>query len=118
MSAILNFPNFKIKNNNGPLSRSFISRNIFNFHDAISFVHKLSYGRNSDRSNYSLIFEENKGTCSTKHATLAALALENNIFDIKFQTAVCKFDKFFDKKISEFLLDPLNVLYFPEMHCF
>ena len=67
---------------------------------------------------YSLIFEENKGTCSTKHATLAALALENNIFDIKFQTAVCKFDKFFDKKISKFLLDPLNVLYFPEMHCF
>jgi len=38
----------------------------------------LPYGRNTDRSDYRLVLEEGRGTCSTRHALLAALAREHD----------------------------------------
>jgi len=49
------------------------------FVDAARFVHALPYGRNADRSDYTLVVPERRGTCSTKHALLAALAREHGI---------------------------------------
>jgi hypothetical protein len=40
-------------------------------------VRSLPYGRNSDRSDWRLVLNEGRGTCSTKHALLAELAREN-----------------------------------------
>ncbi len=39
-------------------------------------VKMLPYGRNSDRSDYSLVPVEKKGSCSTKHAYIRSIALE------------------------------------------
>jgi hypothetical protein len=49
------------------------------FVDAARFVHALPYGRNADRADYALVVEERRGTCSTKHALLAALAREHGV---------------------------------------
>lgn len=46
------------------------------FHAALRWVHALPYGRNTNRADYSLVATERRGTCSTKHALLAALARE------------------------------------------
>src|SRR5574341_1063995 len=46
---------------------------------AAQYLHALPYGRNSDRSNYRLVLPEARGTCSTKHALLAAVAREQAI---------------------------------------
>ena len=49
------------------------------FRTAAAFVWHLPYGRNADRANYHLVLTECRGTCSTKHALLAALALEQGL---------------------------------------
>jgi hypothetical protein len=47
--------------------------------NAAGYLHQLPYGRNSDRSNYKLVVPESRGTCSTKHALLAAVAAAQGI---------------------------------------
>lgn len=49
------------------------------FHEAILWVWRLPYSRNSDRSNYMLVPIEQKGACSAKHAFLAQVAAEQSI---------------------------------------
>ena len=71
------FSNFSI-HNNGKVSKNFLNLGVKSFHSAIDWVKSMPYGRNNDRSNYFSIFSEHRGTCSTKHALLSALALENN----------------------------------------
>ena len=46
------------------------------YHEAARLVHELPYGRNADRADYRLVLPERRGTCSTKHALLAAVARE------------------------------------------
>jgi hypothetical protein len=60
-----------------PLGRGFAALGIDDYRDAARHVRSLSYGRNSDRSDWRLVLEEGRGTCSTKHALLAELAREN-----------------------------------------
>ncbi|MFC2049163.1 hypothetical protein ACFLR2_00615 [Chlamydiota bacterium] len=100
----------------GPVSTAFRAKGIDDLGHALRWVHSLPYGRNSNRENYMLIFSELRGTCSTKHAALAALALENG-FPIKLQMTICKLDTKLDPKVLP-LLDRLGVSFFPEAHCY
>lgn len=52
------------------------------YQDALIFVNKLLYGRNQN-TTIACVIKEKRGTCSTKHAFLAALADENEI-PVKF----------------------------------
>ena len=45
-------------------------------------MNKIPYARNSDSNNFHLVLKEQRGTCSTKHALLAALAEEQQ-FSLK-----------------------------------
>jgi len=77
-NEIMNFsilPNFYLKDAEG-VTADFLSVGLRNFHSAAYYIWQLPYGRNSDRSNFRLVLKENRGTCSTKHALLAQLALE------------------------------------------
>jgi len=56
----------------------FAGRGVRDFRSAARFVMLLPYGRNTDRLDYRLVLEERRGTCSTKHAFLAALAQEHD----------------------------------------
>jgi hypothetical protein len=40
------------------------------FEALIEKVKNIPYGRNSNRTDFSLVISENKGTCSSKHAFL------------------------------------------------
>ncbi len=61
----------------GETGRRFAALGIGGYRDAARHVRNLPYGRNSDRSDWRLVLEEGRGTCSTKHALLAELAREN-----------------------------------------
>jgi hypothetical protein len=63
----------------GDTSAQFFARNIDDYRAAARFVHQLPYGRNADRANFRLVIPELRGTCSTKHALLAALAIEQRL---------------------------------------
>jgi len=60
----------------GPVSRTFLDLGIPRFHQACRYVHELPYGYNSDRDDLMILFRENMGSCTTKHAVIATLAAE------------------------------------------
>jgi hypothetical protein len=60
----------------GVVTDHFRARGIADFADAARWVQSLPYGRTSSRDDVSLVITEGRGTCSTKHALLAALAGE------------------------------------------
>lgn len=60
----------------GSISDTFLSMGFCNFLEACRYVHELPYGYNSDRDDPMILFKERKGTCTTKHATIATLARE------------------------------------------
>jgi len=49
------------------------------FRAAARYVHALPYGRNSSRTDPLIVMREQRGTCSTKHALLKRLAIENRL---------------------------------------
>ena len=61
------------------LGAAFVALGDRDYHAAARRVHRLPYGRNADRADYRLVLEEGRGTCSTKHALLAALAGEHGL---------------------------------------
>ncbi len=62
----------------GPLSKALSQNNITSLLSLLDWAKALPYGRNSDRTDYSLILKEGRGTCSTKHALVNAVAIEND----------------------------------------
>lgn len=102
--------------NLGPLSALYLEQGVETFKDATHWTHQLSYGRNSDRSDYLLIFEEGKGTCSTKHAALAALAEECGL-PIQLKMVICELNRDLDHRVAP-LLELLGVEFLPEGHCY
>jgi hypothetical protein len=69
------FPDREI-HGGGAVSDTFRSLGILSFMDACRYVHELPYGYNSDRDDLMILFKERFGSCTTKHATIAALAQE------------------------------------------
>lgn len=60
----------------GPVTKKFLELGIESFHTACRYVQELPYGYNSNREDVMILFEENKGSCTTKHGVIATLAGE------------------------------------------
>lgn len=88
-----------------------------NFEELIEKVKHIPYGRNSNRSDFSLVLKENKGTCSSKHAFLKEYADENNIENVKLFIGVFKMNEINTPKITPLLSDNA-INYIPEAHCY
>jgi hypothetical protein len=63
----------------GEVSAEFLALGLRDYRAAARFINQLPYGRNSDRADFRLVLREHRGTCSTKHALLAALAIEQKL---------------------------------------
>ncbi|WP_262151607.1 hypothetical protein [Chryseobacterium foetidum] len=107
--------NFKIQINGGTISEQFLKRSIADFHAACKYISELPYKRNSDKNNIQCVFDDLGGTCSTKHATLRKLALENNQPDVKLILGIFKMDSEYTGKIKN-TLEKFNLNYIPEAH--
>jgi hypothetical protein len=77
MMSVENLPDFQLSAE-GAVGRRFATLGLSNYNDAARHVWKLPYGRNSDRSDWRLLLEEECGTCSIKHVLLAELAREHD----------------------------------------
>lgn len=75
MGGIDALPNFALVESE-KITSSFLSFDSSDFHHAAHHVWRLPYGRNTNRADFNLVLKERRGTCSTKHALLAALAAE------------------------------------------
>lgn len=106
--------NFQIESNN-IISSKFKELNIFDFSSAAQYVAELKYKRNQNKDSITCIFEDNAGTCSTKHAALRKLALENNRGGIKLMLGIFKMDAEYSPLIKN-TLEKYNLKYIPEAH--
>jgi hypothetical protein len=100
-----------------PLSQNCIKLGLTHLYSVYKYVQQIPYGRNSNRSDYTLILEENKGTCSTKHAFLKALALENDYNNIELRLGIFEMNSTNTIKISK-ILNTYKLDYIPEAHCY
>ena len=100
----------------GLLVRTFLSIGIERFQAACRYVHELPYGYNSDRDDLMILFKENMGSCTTKHAVIATLAAELGLGVFKHigiypmtEERVTGTNK---------ILARYNLSYVPMIHCF
>lgn len=101
----------------GQYSRMFLSEGVDTFNEAIEFVKRMSYGRNSDRANPLLIFTEKRGTCSTKHAALKKLCDEQGRNDILLILSIYRMNGYNTPAIKNVLQDN-GLSYIPEAHTY
>lgn len=106
--------NFKIKSEE-KVSQEFLKNSIFDFTNACNFIASLPYKRNNDKNNLLGVFDEKAGTCSTKHATLRKLAIENNRSEVKLILGIFKMDAEYNSKIEK-TLKKYELVYIPEAH--
>ena len=108
--------NFKI-DSVGELSQQCIQMQLEQYAKLCEYIQSLPYGRNADRSNYKAILKEQKGTCSTKHAFLATVALENNVEAVLLCIGMYRMTESNTKGVGP-ILQAHNLDYIPEAHTY
>ena len=101
--------------NAGPATLLARSTGLTTFGQLVDHVCKLPYGRNSDRADWMLVLPEQQGTCSTKHAFLAAVGRENRL-DVGLVLLVYVMDRENTPGIGSILLSS-GLSSLPEAHC-
>ena len=100
----------------GEVSSRFRALGLDGYRAAAGHVRDLPYGRNSDRSDYRLVLDEGRGTCSTKHALLAALARERGA-GVELRLGVYLMDGTNTPGVAP-VLRRHGVRALPEAHCY
>jgi hypothetical protein len=98
-----------------PVSKAFLDRGIADFTSAAKFMRALPYKRNANKEDLLTVFTDGCGTCSTKHALLRQLAVENGRDDIKLMLGVLKMNADNAPKIAA-TLQKHSLAYMPEAH--
>jgi hypothetical protein len=78
MQSLDALPHFPLRPADG-VTVPFLAMGVRDFYEAARYVYQLPYGRTSERANFRQVLTEGYGTCSTKHALLAQLALEQGV---------------------------------------
>ena len=100
----------------GVISEKFLALNISTFLEACRYVHRLPYGYNSDKDDLLILFKENLGTCTTKHAVIGTLAAELDL-PIEKNIGIYRMTA----KIvtgTDAILKRYDLPYIPMLHCF
>lgn len=90
---------------------------IANWAELIAFVKQLPYGRNQNRHDLSLVLKEGKGTCSSKHAFLKAIADANQFDQVKLILGMYKMNHMNTPAIGD-TISAKGLEYIPEAHCY
>ena len=91
--------------------------NLDKFHLATNHVLHLPYRRNSSKEDLSLVLIEACGTCSTKHAALVQLALENDFQNLKLVLGIYQMNEANTSGVGK-VLDVYQLNYVPEAHVY
>ncbi|MEL6385520.1 MAG: hypothetical protein AAFQ89_24285 [Cyanobacteria bacterium J06626_18] len=100
----------------GPVSEQFLRRGITSFRAACDWVKAMPYGANTNSEDSLILFQEEQGTCTTKHGAIARLAQEHNLPVHK----ALGFYRLNDEIVTgvNALLEPSGLSFIPQIHCF
>lgn len=101
---------------NTPIGKAFIDLGISTFSEACKYVRSLPYGRNTNRTDRLLVLEEQRGTCSGKHALLAELASEHGQ-SVDLMIGIFRMTKYTHPQVAP-ILEQYNLEYLPELHTY
>lgn len=99
-----------------PIQRAFRQLDCHLFMAAIAWVNELPYGRNTTR-DYRNVLIEHRGTCSSKHALLAALAQELGLDHWRLTLGMYKMNAENTPRVGK-VLEHYGVEYLPEAHTY
>ena len=100
----------------GPEAAALLRRGMRDYRAAARFVCELPYGRNADRADYRLVLREGRGTCSTKHALLAAIA-EEEALPVSLRIGIYDMDEGNTPGVGP-VLAAHGLASLPEAHCY
>lgn len=100
----------------GKVSKQFLEKKLETFHNSINYVYQLKYVPPSEPFNFHLVLEEEKGTCSTKHALLVSLANELKL-PIQLGLGIYPITPLRFPMIKD-ILKKFSIPYIPESHNF
>lgn len=99
------------------LTLQIVEAGCVSWEDLVRSVKNFQYGRNADRSNWELVWDERKGTCSSKHAFLVDIARRNGIENIHLVLGMYKMSAANTPGISA-VLEKYDLSYILEAHCY
>ena len=102
---------------NDELTKLVKKNGLYSWNSLTRFIKKLPYGRNENRTNFSLVLSEKKGTCSSKHALLKCLAELNQIPNVDLFIGIYRMDKMNTPKIGKILCEN-HIDFIPKAHCY
>ncbi|MGA9669115.1 MAG: hypothetical protein WBQ94_07905 [Terracidiphilus sp.] len=100
----------------GVVTAAFTAIEIRDFRNAAAHVAHLPYGRNTDPTSVLAVIKEKRGTCSTKHALLRRLAVEQT-FDIALVIGVYEMNQRNTPGVG-MVLEKYGLQSLPEAHCY
>jgi hypothetical protein len=100
----------------GQLSRLFLEREILSFQAACRYVKAMPYGSNSNHEDSLILFQEERGTCTTKHGAIARLAQELRL-EVYKNLGFYRLNDEIVTGVSR-LLEPQGLSFIPQIHCF
>ena len=100
----------------GEVTSQFIALGITAFRSAARLLYQVPYGRKSDRADFRLVLPEHCGTCSTKHALLAALAAEQEL-PVHLTLGIYEMTDWNTPGVGA-VLEKYEMAFVPEAHCY
>jgi hypothetical protein len=100
----------------GVLTAGLRARGLVDFAQAARWVQALPYGRTSNRDDVTRVVTEGRGTCSTKHALLAALAAELGL-DLVLTLGIYEMSEANTPGVGP-VLERHGLTSIPEAHCY
>lgn len=101
----------------GRLTPLALEKGISNLAACMSHLRALPYGRNTNRNDLSLVFVEGKGTCSSKHAALKTIAIEQEMHRVQLVLCIYKMNSRNTPGIGGHIADA-SLDFIPEAHCY
>ncbi len=100
-----------------PLTQIAHSLGLHSWQALVSFVENLPYGRNANRYDFGLVLQEQKGTCSSKHALLRKIAEENRFDEVQQIMGIYKMTDANNPGVGDTQLSP-SIGHIPEAHSY
>jgi hypothetical protein len=101
----------------GDLSQHARSMGFTRFLELAEFVRKLPYGRTRNPVSIFAVLEQQRGTCSSKHALLAAFALEAGRSDVELMLGIFEMHERNTPGVGT-ILARHDLVCVPEAHCY
>lgn len=100
----------------GSISVNFLERGITSFQEACRYVKAMPYGSNSNNEDSLILFQENCGTCTTKHGAIARLAEELRL-EVYKNLGFYRLNDEIVTGVSA-IIHPYGLSFIPQIHCF